>query len=87
MSWMSCRENAQRASDAVDGRLSLCGRAILWLHLIVCPPCRVFRQQLHQLRSLLRQAEPTSLADPKGLSPAAEQRIKEALRSDRGKTN
>lgn len=55
MSFMSCRDNAFRASLAEDGRLSLAGRIALGIHLVLCAPCRLYRAQIRALAALVRK--------------------------------
>lgn len=87
MSLLSCRDNAFRASLALDGRLSPGGRIVLLLHQMMCAGCRAYARQIRGLASLLRrrQLRDESVHEASGtLSVDARQRITEALR-DQGR--
>lgn len=39
---LKCRDITLLASDYVDGRLKWRKRLSVWMHLMMCPPCRGF---------------------------------------------
>ena len=72
---LSCRQIAQVCSDEFERPLRLGERAELHLHLMMCPGCSAYRQQLGTLRQVMRayadgQAPPGEARDLKD-EPAA----------------
>ncbi len=51
---MNCREATQKMSEELERPLTLGEQTSLKVHLIVCPPCRSFRQQAAFLRESMR---------------------------------
>lgn len=83
MSLFSCRDNAFRASLALDGRLAPAGRFVLLLHQMMCAGCRAYSRQLRGIASLLRRRleRDGSLGDQRvKLSDEARERMAEKLR-------
>ncbi len=48
---LNCKQAAERASNALDYRLSVYQRMGLWLHTAMCQNCRRYTKQLRFLRS------------------------------------
>ena len=83
---MDCQEAARLVSERKDHRLSWRQLLALRLHMFKCRMCVTYQRQLELLTRLSRRAgEMVSSASPfsKSLSPAARQRIKDRLKSDR----
>jgi hypothetical protein len=76
---IDCREATGLALAEMDRCIGPWARLRLWLHRLVCAPCRYYRRQL----AALRQCAGT-LADggdrPPQLSAAARARLRERLR-------
>lgn len=51
---LSCKEIAQVCSDEFERPLKLGERAALHLHLMMCPGCSTYREQLGTLRQVMR---------------------------------
>jgi hypothetical protein len=51
-----CRQAARLLSEGQDRPLSLGEQLPLGLHLLACPACRAFQQQLRLLRQASRRA-------------------------------
>lgn len=52
---LRCRESTELSSRRLDGPLSLSDLVALWVHMIICPPCRRFDQHLQVLRRTLQR--------------------------------
>jgi predicted anti-sigma-YlaC factor YlaD len=74
----SCRQVTERATDRLEGRLTLRDRARLWPHLAICPQCRRYLRQFAGTVALLRALP--------GEAPQQEtmQRLKGAFRAAHG---
>jgi hypothetical protein len=77
-----CRAATRLQSDALDRDLSSLQRLGLRIHLALCVWCRRYGKQLRFLRKVAHHCDehPAKTASP-GLSPAARERIKQALKS------
>jgi predicted anti-sigma-YlaC factor YlaD len=51
---MNCRDATQTMSEELERPLTLSEQVSLKVHLVVCPPCRNFRQQAAFLRESMR---------------------------------
>lgn len=51
---VTCRQVALWTSDDLDGRLDASVSSIVAQHLAVCPPCRVYREQIRLVRDTIR---------------------------------
>lgn len=81
MKWhVTCKQNTELASRAMDERLSFSERVTMRLHLLICKNCARLTQQLQMMRTLFRQETESSDAST-GLVPAARQRIKTELQN------
>ena len=81
-----CTDVTGLVSQSMDRMLPISTRIKLRLHLMICEGCAQYRQQLLNIRQALQR--PTSpFQDPRQdeppLSPAAQARLKEALRARR----
>jgi hypothetical protein len=82
-----CREVVRILSRSMDSRLPLSMRIKLRLHYLICAWCQRYEKHLHQLRKLaLSVPDHTETFSSDNLSPAAKQRIKEAVGSERQRT-
>lgn len=43
---MSCEEFTQKVGDYLEGRVPMGDRMGMWLHEILCKPCRWYRKQM-----------------------------------------
>ncbi len=82
---ISCKQAAEAISRSLDGSLTWRARLALRLHLLACRLCRLFRRQAELLQEAGRQAGQQDDAQAM-LSESARQRIKQALRQERGGT-
>ncbi|AKJ67665.1 MAG: zf-HC2 domain-containing protein [Burkholderiales bacterium] len=60
---LSCKEATRLASKSLDEALTPAERASYKFHLMMCPGCRHFRQNLLFLRQAGEQAKPMPPAD------------------------
>jgi len=79
-----CREVVRILSQSMDSKLSLTMRIKLRLHYLICAWCQRYEKQLHELRKFASSV-PDHVDDFSAdtLSPAAKERLKEALREER----
>src|SRR5260370_4360179 len=79
-----CREVVRILSQSMDSKLSLTMRIKLRLHYLICALCQRYEKQLHELRKFASSV-PDHVDDFSAdtLSPAAKERLKEALREER----
>ncbi|MEQ1661679.1 MAG: zf-HC2 domain-containing protein [Thiobacillus sp.] len=81
MKWLvTCKQNTELASRAMDEGLSYSERVTMQLHLLICNNCARLNQHLQMMRTLFRQETESSDVSP-GLAPAARQRIKTELQN------
>jgi len=52
---LTCQEMAERASDHLDGTLTLRQRLAAEVHLAICPNCRAYIRQLRATLGLARR--------------------------------
>ena len=79
----SCREATRLQSDALDRLLPISSRLGLRIHLVLCQWCRRYGKQLRFLRRAAREHPDQGCeAAPHTLSPAARERIQQALRDE-----
>jgi hypothetical protein len=82
--FLNCRQAVRAQSEALDQPLSPARRFGLWLHLLLCRWCRRYGRQIRFLRDAARDyPDVFSTADSPALSPAARDRIKQRLRSEK----
>ncbi|MFT5525077.1 MAG: hypothetical protein ACI9G1_002529 [Pirellulaceae bacterium] len=81
---LRCGDGARLTSDALDNRLPWHDRIAVRMHMLVCRPCRYFKQHLLHVREVL-----TQVAQGKGqdsnhqlikLSDEAKKRLREKMR-------
>jgi hypothetical protein len=77
---LKCRDIAERASDYIDGHLSLNQRLAVLLHLLICGHCRAFVRQLRLLLAYYRHLPPQELAPEEAAAIA--QRAAQAAAAD-----
>lgn len=46
---MTCRDVSTTVASGQVGRQSLPARMQIWMHLLICPPCRRFWRQLRAI--------------------------------------
>lgn len=81
-----CTDVTRFVSESMDRTLPVLTRIRLQLHLMICEGCAQYRQQFLKIRQALQR--PTSPSqdqrqDESPLSPAAQARLKAALRARR----
>jgi len=83
VSIFSCRDTVRLLSEALDHRLAIPQRLAARVHLLGCPQCSRFQQQLLFLHRAARTSEENSPnrsdAGSSALSPEARERIRRAL--------
>lgn len=81
-----CTDVTRLVSESMDRMLPVLTRIKLRLHLMICDGCAQYRQQLLNIRQALQRPTTPSKdqrQDKPPLSPAAQARLKEALRARR----
>ena len=79
----SCREATRLQSDALDRPLPISSRVGVRMHLVLCQWCRRYGTQLRFLRRAVREhPDQVCEAAPHTLSPAARERIQQAIRDE-----
>ena len=82
---LTCKDASQLISERQDRKLGLRERLGLRLHLWVCKSCRLFEQQMGQLRRALHRGWREGDLPPElPLPKEARERIRQALRKQRG---
>ncbi len=82
--WMfRCQDVSKMVSRSMDVRLPLHHRLAVWMHLLICRYCALFRRQLIMLRKMSRHidGDPAITACTDKLSDEARERIKKTMRS------
>ncbi len=51
---LNCRSETKLLSDAQDRKLTLSEKMSLKMHLMICPACRHFAEQMQTIRKLSR---------------------------------
>ena len=51
---LTCRDVSRLVSDAMDRELPLTARIRVRMHLLLCPPCKRYEDQVHLLRQTAR---------------------------------
>ena len=81
----SCKEATGLVSDSMEEKLPWKSKLGLAMHLLMCKWCRRFKQQVRQIRTLIRktQTEVDSVTThpPVTLSDSARERMEKALGS------
>lgn len=52
---LTCRDVSRLVSDAMDQELALVTRVRVRMHLLLCPPCKNYEDQVRFLRQTARQ--------------------------------
>lgn len=78
---LKCEDSTRIVSESLDRELSLSERWAVRTHYLGCWSCRRFGKQVRQLREVY-QIRQTRLGEVSRLSPAAVQRIRDAIRND-----
>ena len=75
-----CREAARMISDAADQRRPALDRIGLFLHVLICTPCRRYQQSVKILKRKMKQIATYSLRDlAQSMPPEARARIRRLL--------
>lgn len=80
----SCEQVSLLVSDSMEEKLPLRNKIRVAIHLLMCQWCRRFKQQLRQIRALIRktQAEDSIQPHPQvKLSDSARERMQQSLDS------
>lgn len=78
----SCRQAAELTSKALDAPLGAGERLKLAVHRAACTHCRRYRDQLAQVdRAVAELVSVTGDGEPAGLSDAAKDRLRRAVRA------
>lgn len=76
----SCKDISAQISEGMDRNLPLQKRLSIRLHVSMCGLCRRYEKQLHLIhQGASHYADPQKNATTPSLSPAAEERIRQAL--------
>lgn len=78
----TCEVVIEQLSRSMDTSLPLTTLVKLKLHLIMCRLCRAYGDQIVLVRQAARVAADQSHLEPKTLSPAAKERLKNKLRDE-----
>jgi len=78
----NCHEASRLQSEGLDRPLSFSERSGLRLHLLCCRWCRRYGRQLRFLRLAARQSQDLPQGTARTLSPAARERMKQALQNN-----
>jgi hypothetical protein len=78
----TCREATRLQSDALDKSLPWRQRFGLFLHLLICKWCRRYGRHLGFLRTAAKKCAEFETEPPERLSPAARERIRQALNKE-----
>jgi hypothetical protein len=85
---LRCREATALISAAHDGKLRWRYRCALFLHLLICGPCRRYRRQLRKLARLLdaavKRLEGKGQLPGVALSDEARRRLRELIEARPG---
>ncbi|NBA97914.1 anti-sigma factor [Pseudomonas sp. R5(2019)] len=65
---LTCKEHVARSSDYLDGQLSFHERLLVRHHLMCCPNCRRFINQMRLMQATLRQMPDTPAIDVQALA-------------------
>jgi hypothetical protein len=79
---MSCKHASRLISDSMDRQLTAGERLSLRFHLLVCRLCCRYQRQLLLIRRAIQPLESAARVGeelPSSLSPAARERIRQAL--------
>lgn len=83
---LNCKDITKLISDSLEGKISVPQRMELWLHIMMCGMCRLFRSNIIELRkrvrgskALLVQADTVSTAMPVGAKARLEEAIQRQL--------
>lgn len=80
---LTCKQASQLISQSLDRPLPLSSRLQLRLHLFICDACTRFKQQLHQLRNVVKRATTHTENDSAiRLSKEAKDRISSTIDSE-----
>lgn len=52
---LTCREMSELSSDIMEGRMSLKTRWAVFMHLRMCPRCKLYLKQLQLTSEVLRE--------------------------------
>lgn len=81
---LSCQETSEWVGDYIDGRVSPERRVAIWMHFMICGPCRRYCDQLKQVSALAKKAED---AQPNpGPSPQLRQELLKAFHASRAQS-
>lgn len=58
---LKCRDMTLLASDYIDGRLRWRKRLSVWMHLMLCPPCRGFMANFRLAVQVLQGQTPPEI--------------------------
>ncbi len=79
--WMfSCKKVSEKISASMETPLPSNQKVLIWMHLLMCRYCFRFYRQLHLMRHICQQDNPSQLNADMSLSPEAVKRIKKAIK-------
>jgi len=78
---LTCKQQVARSSDYLDGQLTFRERLLVRHHLLFCPNCRRFIQQMRLLNATLKHVPQ---APPADLEATVERMVRERSRHQKG---
>lgn len=78
---LTCKEVSILVSESLEHNLPLRRRMAVRMHLMMCSMCRTYRNQMLQLRVILKSAAKPDAPVEQVLPDDARQRIKQVLKS------
>jgi hypothetical protein len=84
---LNCKDMTKLISDSLDGKISVRQRMELWLHILMCDMCRLFRSNIIELRKRVRGSKALleqSETDASTMPLATQARLEEAIKRQLG---
>ena len=78
---MTCEEFANKVSDYLDGRVPYGDRIGMWVHALMCEPCRRYLDQMRQVTDALGEVGEQERADDESAPCEHKEDLMEEFRS------
>lgn len=68
---LNCRQMAELSTEYLEGKLGFWQRLNYYLHWMVCPPCRAYRDQVEETARTAKLAQASEDQQPPAAAPPA----------------
>lgn len=77
---ITCQEVAAQVGEYLDGRTNYRQRAAIWVHFLICGPCRRYYEQMQTVSAVVKSAEDARPEEQRSPAPPVRDELIKAYR-------